>query len=199
MEALIECEVTYKVIVDMYKRHHLDGPVAQKAKEDEEANVEPTEQNRKMLIKTHVRSKLLEGEMVWLRNCGSAGFSLSYHDKHHHVPHSTSTEYKDMFPYRRDNHNFVLTEGLQTHCYDRAIMEQMVKEYMIKARPSQSTNQTTAIGRKLRNMDQTDKLLIQKQCHCVCPDEKSGWRPGSDRRGRPVLPRHGRHLPGRVP
>ena len=120
--------------------------------------------------------------------------------EHHHVPHSTSTEYKDMdFPTRRDNHNFVLPEGLQTNCYDRAMMEKMVKEYMIRARPSQSTNQTTAIGRKLRNMDQTDKLLIQKQCHCVCPDEKSGWRPGSDRRGRPVLPRHGRHLPGRVP
>ena len=28
VEALIECEVTYKAIVDMYKRHHPDGPVA---------------------------------------------------------------------------------------------------------------------------------------------------------------------------
>ena len=128
-----------------------------------------------MLVKTHVRSKLLQGEMVWLRNCGSAGFSLSYQDKHHHVPHSTSTEYKDMFPYRRDNHNFVLTEGLQTHCYNRATMEKMAKDYMTRSRPGESTNQTTAIGWKLRHMDQTDKLLIKEQCHYVCPlpSEKS--------------------------
>ena len=50
-----------------------------------------------------------------------------------------------------------------------ATMETMAKDYMTRSHPRESTNQTTAIGWKLRHMDQTDKLLIKEQCHYVCP------------------------------
>ena len=116
VEALLECEITYKAIVDAYILYQPDGAVATKAKEDEKNNVEPTDEDIKSLNSKHVRKRLLQGEMVWLRHCGAAGFSISYQDKHHHEQHSASTSYEDMFPYRRDKNIFVLTDGLQTHC-----------------------------------------------------------------------------------
>ena len=46
VDALISDEVIYTAIVDMNKRHHPDGPVAQKAKEEEDKNLAPTEENK---------------------------------------------------------------------------------------------------------------------------------------------------------
>ena len=76
MEALLECEITYKQIVDAYILYQPDGAVATKAKEDEKNNVEPTDEDIKSLNSKHVRKRLLQGEMVWLRHCGDAGFSI---------------------------------------------------------------------------------------------------------------------------
>jgi len=168
VEALLECKETYKQIVDAHIRLQPNGAVAKKAKEDEKNNVEPTDEDIKSLNSKHVRKRLFQGEMVWLRHCGDAGFSISYRDKHHHEPHTASTSYQDMFPYRRDKNIFVLTDGLQTHCYDRPQMEKMAKEYMTRSRPKDSTNQTTAIGWKFRDeLDEAKKVQIKEQCHYI--------------------------------